>query len=83
MVSNATLRSSRIRMLRLPASEEKGRSFVNLRSADPMLWWERKPDGNDLWRLLAERWALSWEIKACSSNLDRIQKEYARYPKAQ
>lgn len=48
MVSNATLRSSRIRMLRLPVSEEKGRSFVTLGSAVSMLWWERKPDWNDL-----------------------------------
>ncbi len=59
MVSNAALRSSRMRMLRLLASVERRRTLVTLRRALLVLWWEQKPDWNDSLRLLTERWVLS------------------------
>ena len=44
MVSNAAVRSRRMRMLRWPESEERRRSLVALRRADSVLCCERKPD---------------------------------------
>ena len=44
MVSNAAVRSRRMRMFRLPESEERRRSFVIFRRAVSVLCFDRKPD---------------------------------------
>lgn len=56
MVSNAAVRSRRMRILRLPESEERRRSLVTFSRAVSVLCLERKPDWNGSKRLWELRW---------------------------
>ena len=69
--SNAAVRSRRMRMLRLPESEERRRSLVILRRAVSVLCFVRNPDRKGSNRLLELRWDFSWEATTRSSSFDR------------
>ncbi len=71
IVSNAAVRSSRMRMVRCPESAERRRSLVTFRRAVSVLCFERKPDWKDSNRLLEMRWVLSCEATTRSKIFDR------------
>ena len=71
MVSNAAVRSRRMRIEREPVSASRRRSLVILMRAVSVLWWGRKPDWNFSKRLLWERWEWSCDATVFSRILDR------------
>ena len=71
MVSNAAVRSRRMRIEREPVSAARRRSLVILMRAVSVLWWGRKPDWNFSKRLLWERWEWSCDATVFSRILDR------------
>ena len=70
-VSNAAVRSRRMRSDGEPASAVISRSLVTLTRAVSVLWPERKPDWNFSYRLLDLRWLWSWAATAFSSTFDK------------
>ncbi len=70
-VSNAELRSRRIKRDGEPVSAFISRSFVTRTKADSVLWPERKPDWNFSNSLFCFKWTRSCAATTFSSTLER------------
>ena len=70
IVSNAALRSRRMRMVRSPESAAQRRLLVILTRAASVLCFGLKPDWKGSWRLFVSRWDCSCAATTLSSVLE-------------